>query len=108
MDHDVPSFMASWMKNVGNTEVQKTAELRHIVHLTVYEGAAVQHLFPTWLSIIFPNLKTFILDDRRAYADRAPFLRQLKEVCPTLDVAFSKNATPKSVARWLEPDDVQD
>jgi hypothetical protein len=109
MDHGV---MANWMEDFGssvNTQVQKTEslfELHHIVHLTVYEGAAVQHVFPQWLSIIFPNLKTLIFDDR--HANRAPFLRQLYEVCPmTLEVSFSKNATPKSVARWLDPDDVQ-
>jgi hypothetical protein len=95
------SVMANWMEDSGssvNTEVQKTEspfELRHIVHLTVYEGAMVQHVFPLWLSIIFPNLNTLIFDNRQTYANRARFLRQLNQMCPTLDISFSKNATLK-------------
>jgi hypothetical protein len=100
MDHGA---MAYWMTGFGP---YVGFELHHIVHLTVYEGAAVQYVFPPWLSINFPNLKTLIFDDRQEYANRITFLRQLAQVCPTLDVSFSKNATPKSVARWLDPDDV--
>jgi hypothetical protein len=107
--------MASWMKESEkstNVEPQVTTKativFQHVDHLAVLKGSRIQLVFPQWLGMLFPNLRSLILDDFQTSDDQTPFLRQVRKVCPALrEVSFSKDTPLKPVVEWLRKDSVQ-
>jgi hypothetical protein len=104
-----PPEMDNWMTPFAGRQtrhhMKSSLALPYIIHLTVFMASRIQPIFLQWLKL-FPDLMSLVLDDAPAYCGRTQFVGQLRERFPgLLEVAFSKDASPRPIAEWLIEDD---
>ena len=74
----------------------------HITHLTLFMARFDMRiqLLLRWISALFPSLETLVLHEFVTNG-RSYVRKQLKEICPTVELSFDDDESTQPVAQWL-------